>query len=378
MYPDQFLTSRMDEQPSSSPLSQFSTKEKTDFSTNDYLGIRTNQLIQQYYSIKELQSRDKSLTNINNSRLIQETENMIAEIHNADAALFFNSGYSANLGIMSAVPQRGDTIFYDSQSHPSIRDGIRLCMGDAFAYEHNDLNDLDIKLKKAKGNIFVITESVFPIDGELAPLSEMAEICNCQGAHLVVDESHAIGVIGGHGLGLVQELRLESRIFARTHSFGKAMGTIGAVILGSDKLKKYLINFARPFIFSTCLSESAIEAIRASYQIIPTLSSERERLFQLILRFQTSDIQFEKLPGSTPIQGCFIRGNHELKSVTERLKKDHLDTIPVSTPTVPKGKERLLVHLHSFNTMDELRLLTDTLNGCNNLNSSSTSSVHGK
>ena len=159
--------------------------------------------------------------------------------------------------MLSSVPQKGDVIIYDQLSHASIRDGIRLSFASSFSFLHNDVDDLEKKLSaaaKSSQNIFVVTESVFSMDGDMAPLNEISKLCEKYNAALIVDEAHATGIIGEKGEGLVQHLDLQQKCFATLHTFGKACGCHGAVILGSKQLKKYLINFARPFIYSTALA----------------------------------------------------------------------------------------------------------------------------
>jgi len=192
-----------------------------DLCSNDYLGIATNQLINSDQS-----SSNKILkTGSTGSRLlsgnyekIEEAEKIIADFHQAEAALIFNSGYDANLGLLRSVPQRSDIILYDSLSHASIRDGIRLSFASAFSFQHNDVDDLEKKLivnsRGTDRNIFIVTESVFSMDGDIAPLKQMVELCDRFNAKLIVDEAHATGVVGERGEGLVQHLKLQEKCFA--------------------------------------------------------------------------------------------------------------------------------------------------------------------
>src|SRR5690606_18769580 len=188
-------------------------------------------------------------------------EDYIKEFHGSEAALIYNSGYDANIGFFSSVPQRGDIILYDELVHASIREGIRLSHARAFKFKHNDLQDLDSLLLKYNSKqdnldqryIYVVTESVFSMDGDTALLEGLTNITDIQGAYLIVDEAHATGVFGKKGQGLVQHLDLQKRVFARIITFGKAMGAHGAVITGSKLLGDYLINFSRSFIYTTAL-----------------------------------------------------------------------------------------------------------------------------
>jgi 8-amino-7-oxononanoate synthase len=177
----------------------------------------------------------------------------------------------------------------------------------------------------------------------------------------MIDEAHATGVVGASGEGLVQYLYLQDEIFCRVHTFGKACGCHGAAVLGSWRLRNYLINFARSFIYSTALPEHAVALIRASYQTFPNMTNERKHLQQLINLFQFADIPYEKLFSQTPIQIVIVPGNDQIKILAERLQQNDLDIRPILYPTVPKGKERLRIVLHAFNTQSEVELLIEEL-----------------
>ena len=350
---------------------------KTDFCSNDYLGIATRGLIEQHLAAEDLRlasggpdqnSGQPGIASLHhgsggsrllagNYSLIEETEKTLADFHEAPAALIFNSGYDANLGLLSCVPQRGDTVLYDYLSHASIRDGIRLSFAQAHSFLHNDCRDLEKKLQAAKGNIFVVTESVFSMDGDQAPLQEMAGLCRQYGAFLVVDEAHATGVIGKKGEGLVQELGLQDDCFARVHTFGKAVGCHGAIVLGSSLLRDYLINFSRSFIYTTALPETSVQAIRTAYALFPGMEPERQHLRALIAHFQQAALGFERLNSRTPVQVVIVPGNEAVKELAGQLQSRGLDVRPILYPTVPKGGERLRIVLHAFNTIAELDTL---------------------
>jgi 8-amino-7-oxononanoate synthase len=335
-----------------------------DFSSNDYLGIAKMSVVGHWSQRIGHQTGSTGSRLISgNYPLIEETEKQIAGFHEAETGLIFNSGYDANVGLLSCVPQRGDTVLYDYLIHASIRDGIRLSFAQAFSFFHNDLNDLEKKLKTATGNIFVITESVFSMDGDLAPLQEIITLCENYNAHFIVDEAHATGLIGEKGAGLVQHLGLQEKCFARVHTFGKALGCHGAIVLGSTILRNYLINFSRAFIYTTSLPEASVAAIGDTYQIFPTLHRERKHLQSLIAQFQNATIDFEKLKSSTPIQAVIIPGNDAVKKVAMRLQVNNLDVCAIVYPTVPKGSERLRIVLHAFNSNEELSKLIEEFEG---------------
>ncbi len=345
-----------------------------DFCSNDYLGIVKNGLLSMVNGELSIDNKQLTINNkqplsgatgsrllAGNYKLIEEAEQQIAAFHGAEAALIFNSGYDANIGLLASVPQKGDTIIYDSLSHASIRDGIRLSFAQAYSFLHNNLNELEKKLQQATGNIFVVTESVFSMDGDTCPLKELISLCEKYSAHLIVDEAHATGVMGGRGEGLVQHLKCEESVFARVHTYGKACGCHGAAVLGSTDLRHYLINFSRSFIYSTALPPHAINFIQKSYDLFPSMMAERAKLQTLIRQFQEAAIGHEKLISVTPIQAVIVPGNAQVRSLADKLQHQKLDVRPILYPTVPKGKERLRIVLHAFNTAAEMQLLINTL-----------------
>jgi 8-amino-7-oxononanoate synthase len=326
---------------------------KIDFCSNDYLGMARNHLIPSF-PVPDLSSGSTGSRLLSgNYRLIGETEKAVAKFHEAAAGLIFNSGYDANLGLLSCIASRGDTVLYDRLCHASIRDGIRLSFAGSFSFEHNDLVDLEFKLQRATGSLFVVTETVFSMDGDLAPLRLLAGLCEKYGAHLIVDEAHATGVIGDRGEGLVQCLGLQKKCFARMHSFGKALGCHGAIVLGSESLRDYLINFARTFIYTTAMPPVAALAIAGAYAVFPGLTAERARLAALIKAFPDHT--------DSPIQKIVIPGNEAVRKAATGLESAGFDVRPILYPTVPRGAERLRVVLHSFNDLTEIAELLHQL-----------------
>ncbi|SEV87623.1 8-amino-7-oxononanoate synthase [Chitinophaga sp. YR573] len=327
----------------------------TDFCSNDYLGLARSAAMQE--AVHTLLQARPFMHGSTGSRLlagnyvwIEEAESMLAAFHQSPAALIYNSGYDANIGLFSSVPQKGDTIIYDQLIHASIRDGIRLSKAQAFSFAHNDVHDLQKKLKHAEGNIFVAVESVYSMDGDIAPLADFSALCDKFNAHLIVDEAHATGVVGEKGEGLVQHLNLQC--FARVHTFGKAVGCHGAVVLGSAHLRNYLINFSRSFIYTTALPHTAIAAIMASYDLFPYMNSARQHLSSLISQFQHAGLN--ALPSETPIQVVLAPGNEVIRQLAAKLQDANLDVRAIMHPTVPRGKERLRIVLHSYNTTEEV------------------------
>ena len=358
---EDFLEKKLAERRQANALRSLIVSEgKIDFCSNDYLGIVKYKLIEN--TIKENLSHGSTGSRLlsGNYTLIEETEKFIADFHEADAGLIFNSGYDANTGLLASVPQKGDAVIYDQLSHASIRDGIRLSFATSFSFFHNDMVDLEKKLAAAihhHQTIFVVTESVFSMDGDMAPLIEISNLCEKYHAGLIVDEAHATGVVGERGEGLVQHLHLQKKCFARVHTFGKACGCHGAIVLGSSQLKNYLINFARPFIYSTSLPPAGAAAIAASYRIFPLMNNERNHLNSLLSLFKKKSLKYSVLNSNTPIQVVIIPGNDEVKKVAISLQENNLDVRAILYPTVPKGQERLRIVFHAFNTTEEVEKL---------------------
>ena len=214
---------------------------KIDFCSNDYLGFARKQ----HTILAAIGSTGSRLIS-GHQAIYEEVEKQIASFHGMETALIFNSGYDANLSFFSTIPQKADTVVYDQLCHASIRDGLRLGIARNFSFNHNDVDDLKQKIEQASGNVFVVVESVYSMDGDKSPLSQIDDICRTNDAYLVVDEAHATGVFGPKGGGLCQEENVKP--FAKIHTFGKAIGCHGAAILGSKTLKDYLINLKLIFI----------------------------------------------------------------------------------------------------------------------------------
>jgi 8-amino-7-oxononanoate synthase len=356
---EDFLHSKLHEREKQHSLRQLRLPQPgmIDLCSNDYLGIARNGLIKATGDHGSTGSR--LLTG--NYALIEDTEKIIADFHQAEAALIFNSGYDANIGLLSSVARRGDTILFDHLCHASIRDGIRLSFAQSFSFEHNDIVDLEKKLERSTGTVFVVTESVFSMDGDTCPLQSVIPLCEKYKANLIIDEAHATGVIGEKGEGLVQMLGYQGKVFARMHTFGKACGSHGAVVLGSVALRDYLINFARSFVYSTALPAQSVVGIRDAYSLFPFMTEERHQLTELTTYFQSADCRAHRMVSWTPIQGIIIPGNERVKQVAGDLQAQRLDVRPILYPTVPKDRERLRVVLHAFNTKNELDLLLNSL-----------------
>jgi 8-amino-7-oxononanoate synthase len=359
---EQFLQQKLNERRIKNRLRELTYSELPfDFCSNDYLGfarsIKLNQLIE---------TETNRLSNVKNgatgSRLLsgnnpytEETEQLIADFHASATALLFNSGYDANVGLLSSVPQRGDTIITDELIHASLIDGARLSHAERFRFKHNDLNDLEQKLKNAKGICYEVIESIYSMDGDMAPIAKISELCVKFKANLIVDEAHAIGVFGDKGKGLVHEIGLQHKVFARIVTYGKALGTHGAAILGSLTLRNYLINFARAFIYTTAAPMHQIIAVRCAYQLLQ-LNSDQQQLAEKIA-YYTHLIEATTLPrinSNSCIQTILFDNDLAAKKAASHLQSKGFDVKAILSPTVAGGQERLRICLHLYNTEEEI------------------------
>ncbi len=349
------------------------SSKKIDFSSNDYLGFSQSEIIfeetHQYLITNDITQNGATGSRLlsGNHKLNQETEDFIASFHKSQTALIFNSGYDANLGFFGSVPQKGDLILYDELCHASIRDGIQLSNAKAYKFNHNDFEDLEkLILRNLNTNIYVVTESVFSMDGDCPNLEELVSVSTKHNCYLVVDDAHALGVFGSSGEGFVQVLGLQDHVFARIMTFGKGLGCHGAAILGSVELRDYLINFARSFIYTTGLSPHSVATILVAYQHLKQDSDSILKLRENIISFN----QQKNLLGLKPlfvrsksaIQSAIIPGNEKVKTIANQLQEKGFDVKAILSPTVPEGQERLRFCLHSYNSHEEisevLRLLS--------------------
>jgi len=362
------LRQKMDSRLQNAAMRQLSTPNNLiDFSSNDYIGFAKSVRI--FNSAHQLlNDRNLQVNGATGSRLIsgnyplyEETENHIACFHHSEAALLFNSGYDANVGFFSCVPQKGDFIIYDELCHASIRDGIQLSHAKSYKFSHNDYEDLQRLIERFKtenATIYIATESVFSMDGDAPELEKLAAIAHKSDCYLVVDEAHALGVFGDQGEGLIQQLQLQDSVFARIITFGKGLGCHGAAILGSAELNAYLVNFARSFIYTTGLPPHSIATVLTAYQHLETEKDALQNLRSNIVFFN----QQKKLLGIQPlfvrsksaIQSAIIPGNEKVKHIASQLQQNGFDVKAILSPTVPQGQERLRFCVHSYNTETEI------------------------
>jgi 8-amino-7-oxononanoate synthase len=369
---EQMLQDRLDERSAAGNLRILTTtRQPVDFFSNDYLGLATMGLLNELITTTFTAAGGTGSTG---SRLLSgnytgagELEVVIAGFHKAEAALLFNSGYDANLGLLSALGQKHTTILYDELCHASIIDGMRLAITPRkYKFFHNDIADLSEKLQRhsSEGPVIVITESVFSMDGDTAHLELIAGLCEAYNAQLIVDEAHATGVFGKQGEGLVCALGLEDKVFARVHTYGKAMGCHGGAVVGSKLLQQYLVNFARPFIYTTALPQHSIRAIHCAYNYLSSLAYDPAQLHDLIAFFRQR--AEEKgitglIDSRSPIQAIVTGSNESAMAMAARAQAAGLQVKAILSPTVPQDKERLRICLHSYNTEEQVERLVGEL-----------------
>ncbi|HQW69958.1 MAG TPA: pyridoxal phosphate-dependent aminotransferase family protein [Flavobacterium sp.] len=347
-----------------------------DFASNDYLGFANSEEIfnqtHQYLLDNKIKINGATGSRLisGNHNLYQITEDFIAHFHQSESALIFNSGYDANVGFFSSVPQRNDVILFDELCHASIRDGIQMSNAKSYKFQHNNFEELEKRLngchtERSRGvffEIFIVTESVFSMDGDSPNLEELVHLSEKYNCHLVIDEAHALGVFGNSetsgGQGLVQYQGLQDKVFARIMTFGKGLGCHGAAILGSQELKDFLVNFARSFIYTTGLSPHSVATILIAYQHLEDEKEAIQNLRNNIQFFNQEKMQLGLKPlfvySKSSIQCAIIPGNEKVKAIANQLQEKGFDVKPILSPTVPEGQERLRFCLHSYNSSDQI------------------------
>jgi len=379
-----------------------------DFTSNDYLGFARSAELQRAVSA-ELERCPAMLGGYSggstgsrllsgNSHYAEALEQRIAAFHGGESALLFNSGYDLNFGFFSAVPQSGDLILYDKLAHNSIREGVKASRAKSAPFQHNCLASLEKCLVAAQQeqknvslnasdsaaglgyttetapatkNVFIVVESVYSMDGDVAPLKTLVELAQHYGAAVVVDEAHGLGVLGTGGRGLVHDLGLAQNVLATIYTFGKALGCHGAAVVGSPILKEYLLNYARPLIYSTSLPPHSLACIGCGYARLETHADHlQEIIHQHVATFSQAFIEAMGssakakeilLPSSSPVQGVLVPGSAAVVSLANYLKDQGFNVLPIRAPTVAEGQERLRICLHAYNTEDEVRALATAI-----------------
>ncbi|GAB5034881.1 8-amino-7-oxononanoate synthase [Nannochloropsis oceanica] len=389
-----------------------------DFTSNDYLGLaRCPELakrIQAEAARVEAVSRAKGgpFIGATGSRLLSgttwyhiEVESWLANFFRRESALVFNSGYDLNLGLLACLTRPGDAVLFDELIHNSSVMGLRLGAwhhhkqqqqqrrqeqlfqkGEEqqhqpirpWVFRHNDVQDLEARLKEARAtlgpaaSLFVAVEAIYSMDGDLAPLTRICDTAARHGACVIVDEAHSTGVVGEGGRGLVCREGLEGHpaLLCSIHTFGKALGCHGAVLCGPKVLRDYCGNYCAPFIYSTAASFHSLASMRQAAEFQQGEEGERRRsilthlvsIFKNVVGEALAEREEQEscrlLPSPTPIQAVLVPGNTRVSAMATALQTAGLDVRPLRPPTVPEGRERLRVVLHSHNTEGEIQALT--------------------
>lgn len=326
-----------------------------DFASNDYLGFAKNKLIES--ALSDTGATGSRLIS-GNSTFIEDVEKELAQFFESEAGLCFNSGYDANLGIFSSIPQRGDVVLYDEFIHASARDGIRLSHSKSFAFKHNDMNDLKRLLESNKlQTVYIAIESLYSMHGDFCPLAEIVQLAQEYNAFVILDEAHSAGVFGYDGRGFANAIQLESACLIRLVTFGKAFGGHGAVVLCSNDLREYLINFARSFIYTTALPLSTYDKMRQSIRVANI--HEMRLTLQRNLRYFRENLPLNSFisASNSPIQFVRFQNLDQLRKMEIQIKEAGIFVKAIYPPTVPEGAEGLRISLHSFNTTKEIDAL---------------------
>lgn len=344
------------------------TPNSADFTSNDYLGLAKLAIASSPLPEGTHGATGSRLLS-GNSRQIELLEQEIANFHGAQSALLFNSGYDANVGLFGSIPNRHDVVLHDEFIHASIIDGIRLSLATRMHFKHNNAEDFAEKLEKipAETNVYIALESIYSMDGDIAPLKPILILASMRpNTWVFVDEAHSVGLFGEKGQGLIHSLGLLEDCLAIVYTYGKALGSHGAAICCSASLRHYLINKARPLIYSTALPPHSVHRLHSVYKHLGTPSYETSlsTLEHNIHYWNSLARPFQKYSVSSnlhPIQHIIFGDNQSARTKAAVLNKKGFYVRPILSPTVPKGSERIRVCLHAYNTESEIKNLFEAL-----------------
>lgn len=337
-------------------------KKYLNLSSNDYLGLAYDENLAQEFLNSVKNEKNPSFSSASarlltgNNKVFEELEQYVAKLFNKEQCLLFNSGYQANIGVLSALNQKGYAVFSDKLNHASIIDGMKLSDGDFYRYKHLDYEHLELLLEKNASKyekVFIVSESVFSMDGDVADIARLVEIKNKYNAILIIDEAHAFGVFGQRGCGVSEDIAGIDLVVA---TFGKALGSYGAFVVGDRLLIEYLINKARSFIFST--NTPPINAMWTLWLLknkLPQIYEKRQNLIKLA-SFLRDELQKNKLQtlGESQIVPVIIGDNEKTVKIAEKLKEYGYWVLPIRPPTVPEGSSRLRISLNSLMTLEDV------------------------
>jgi 8-amino-7-oxononanoate synthase len=334
--------------------------------SNDYLGLATSRSFQQ--AVLDAVGRARAVASTGsrllsgNAREWEELESEFARFAGTEAALYFGSGYAANVGLLSSILRPGDVVFSDALNHASLIDGIRLSGAQKTIYPHLNLGLLEKALAEYAGADCVrviVTESVFSMEGDVAPIDELLRLARLHGAELVIDEAHATGVCGPQGRGVAVRHHGERGALAIVHACGKALASVGAFVCGGSTLKDFLVNRARTFIFTTAMPPYLAGQIRAALDFVRQADTERARLSQIaaVLRDGLSSHALSFGASASQIVPVFLGSNAVALHVAERLQANGFAAKAVRPPTVPAGTARIRISLTCTMTLADVHRL---------------------
>jgi 8-amino-7-oxononanoate synthase len=342
-------------------------REVINFSSNNYLGIANHPAL----AAAAKEAIDRYGCGSGASRLIsgnmtlhEELETKLATFKGTEAALVFNSGFQANTGILSTLAGEGDAIFSDALNHASIIDGCRLSRAKSIVYAHGDLDQLEsaLKLEVKAGRKLIVTETIFSMDGDEAPLGGIVELAEKYGAMVMVDEAHATGIFGSTGAGIVAKLGLGERVAVQMGTLGKALGGFGAYVAGSRALRELLINRCRSFIFTTSLPPAIMAMAMVAIDLVQQEPERREALWNncRILQAGLRELGFSSGSGESPILPLVIGDAGKCMQFSERLLEKGIFAQGIRPPTVPPGTSRLRITLMATHTRSQIDRAIET------------------
>lgn len=342
-------------------------KNIINFCSNDYLGLSQNEkVIATFKNAADIYGVGSGSAHLicGHTKAHHALEEELAEFTNRERALLFSTGYMANVGTINALVENTDYVFEDKLNHASLLDGGLSSNGNFKRYPHADLAQLEKLLQKTNGKKLIVTDGVFSMDGDVAPLHNLANLAQKQNAQLMVDDAHGFGVLGKTGGGLIEELNLTAiDVPILMGTLGKAFGTFGAFIAGSETLIETLIQSARTYIYTTALPPAVAEATRASLKIIITETWRRERLKMLIQQFKegAEQLNLPLMPSDSPIQPLLVGDSFRATQMSEQLLNAGFLVSAIRPPTVPKGKARLRITFCALHEFEDVARLLETL-----------------
>jgi len=344
------------------------SRTSTNLSSNDYLGLSESEELRA--AVKEaVQSAPKvggtgSRLLSGHSRVWDSLEQEFAEFAGTEAALYFGSGYAANVGLLTSILREDDVVFSDELNHASLIDGLRLSGARKIIYRHLDLSDLEAALRTTSnfgGRKFVVTETVFSMDGDIANIAELAALCARYDAGLILDEAHAVGVHGPSGRGIAASSELPCEVIAMTHPCGKALASAGAFVCGSATLREHLINHARTFIFSTAMPPYMAGQIRTALRIARRMNSQRDELLANAkhLSAQLHSQGYDTANSASQIIPVIVGANDDAVATAEFLQSEGFAVRAIRPPTVPQNRARVRLSLTTAIPATEFDRLTN-------------------